>query len=154
MLTVSVYEFFWRYNAHFTFIIPLSMSLQMAPLTSLLNIINIIHTLRERQKYCRAAIFYSQHTYRFKAHLTPFFFARFSWIISVNKVLLRKYKSIWLNSFLFFFLVSFRNFKNRAKTELCLAHYRVPRGLGLVTCSDVVSGTRIRGILCLSIVFL
>ena len=33
------------------------------------------------------------------------------------------------------------NFKNRAKTELCLAHYRVLRGMALVTWRDVVSGT-------------
>ena len=46
------------------------------------------------------------------------------------------------------------NFKNRTKTELCLAHYRVPRGLGLVSCYDVVSGTCIHGILYLSIDFL
>ena len=37
-------------------------------------------------------------------------------IISVNKVVLRKYKSIWL---IFFFSASFWNFKTCAKTELC-----------------------------------
>ena len=45
-------------------------------------------------------------------------------------------------------------FQKSRKTELCLAHYRVPRGLGLVTCCDVVWGTRIHDILCLSIDFL
>ena len=39
------------------------------------------------------------------------------------------------------------NFKNRAKTELYLAHYRVPRGMGLVTCCDV-SVTNFREFCC------
>ena len=54
----------------------------------------------------------------------------------------------------FFFSAAFCNFKTRAKTELYLAHYRVPRGLSLVTYCDVVSGTCIRCILCFSIDFL
>ena len=46
-----------------------------------------------------------------------------------------KKSSSWLNLLL---SVSSGNFKNRAKTELYLAHHRVPRGMGIAKWHDVM----------------